>query len=536
MGKENYKGNPNLKASNVQLEYSREQAEEYIKCARDYIYFVRTYMKIVNVDKGLILFDMYPFQERMITTFAENRFVINKLPRQSGKSTVTIAYLLWLTLFTDQQSIAILANKGQLARDLLSKYRLAYEYLPKWLQQGVVVWNKGNIELENGSKIAAGSTSSSSIRGGSYNLIFLDEFAFINQNMAEDFFASTYPTISSGQTTKVIIVSTPNGMNHFYKMWVDATEKRSLYVPIEIHWSEVPGRDAKWKEETIKNTSETQFLQEFECEFIGSVNTLISSAKLRTLVFKKPLRDVGHLQIYEEPAKDKKYVISVDTGRGVERDYSAFIVFDVTEIPYKMVAKFRSHEISPMLYPNTIYNVAKNYNDAFAIVEINDVGAQVADILHHDLEYENILITSTKGGKGQQIGGGFGSTSQLGVRTNKQVKRIGCSNFKDLIEHDKLLVSDYDLIVEMSNFIGKGSSYEADDGQNDDLVMCCVLFSWLVRQPYFKDLTDSDIREKLYSDNLSMFESDLLPFGMIEDGQPEEEVNPYQHVTNWLVD
>ena len=524
---ENYLGNPNLKRSNVNVQYTKEQIEEYIKCAKDPVYFIQEYIQIVNVDKGLVPFKLYDFQNEMVNAFQSSRFVINKLPRQSGKSTTVTAYMLWLILFHDQQSIAILANKGSLARDLLGKIQLAYEHLPKWLQQGIVVWNKGNIELENGSKIIASATSSSAIRGGSYNLIFLDEFAFVSNNIAENFFASVYPTISSGETTKVIIVSTPNGLNHFYKLWSDAIDKKNQYKPIEVTWNQIPGRDEKWKSETISNTSEDQFRQEFECEFIGSMNTLISPSKLRAMRFKYPVRKVGNLTIYEEPQKDRVYVMTVDTARGVGLDYSAFLVFDVTKFPYRVVATFRDKNISPMLYPTTIHNVGMSYNEAFILVETNDIGQQVVDILHNDLTYENLMVTVHKGRAGQQVSGGFGGQKRaIGVKTTKQVKRIGCSNLKDLIENDKIIIEDFDLISELSGFVGRGSSYEAEEGMHDDLVMCTVLFSWIVRQDYFKEITDTDIREKLYNEKMKLIEDQMLPFGFIDDGSKEDPGEP----------
>ncbi len=521
MPTQTYLGNPNLKAKGVPVNFDKEHVKEYIKCSKNPVYFAKNYVKIINVDKGLVPFKLYKFQKEMVETFNANRFSICKLPRQSGKSTTVTAYILWLILFKDSQNIAILANKGSLARDLLGKIQFAYEYLPKWLQQGIVVWNKGNIELENSSKVVAAATSSSAIRGGSYNLIFLDEFAFVGNNLAEEFFSSVYPTISSGQTSKVIIVSTPNGMNHFYKMWTDAEEKNSQYVPIEVHWSQVPGRNEKWKKETIANTSEEQFRQEFECEFLGSAGTLIHPTKLRTLAHVAPMKKWQDVEIYEEPKQDAIYTMSVDVSRGVGLDYSAFIVVDISQMPYKLVAKYRSKDISPLLYPTIIYNVAKYYNEAYVLVEINDIGQQVADILHQDLEYENMLATSVKGRAGQQISGGFSGNSSMGIRTTKQVKRIGCSNLKDLVEQDKFIVQDYETIVELSTFISKSGSYESEEGSHDDLVMCCVLFSWLAKQTYFRDITNTDIRQKIYDEKLRMLDDEALPFAIIDDGQPE---------------
>ena len=534
---ENYLGNPNLKRSNVNVEYTKEQVAEYIKCAKDPIHFIQEYIQIVNVDKGLVPFKLYNFQNEMVTAFQKERFVINKLPRQSGKSTTVTAYMLWLILFHDTQSIAILANKGSLARDLLGKIQLAYEHLPKWLQQGIVVWNKGNIELENGSKIIASATSSSAIRGRSYNLIFLDEFAFVSNNIAENFFASVYPTISSGETTKIIIVSTPNGLNHFYKLWSDAVDEKNQYKPIEVTWDQIPGRDEKWKKETISNTSEEQFRQEFECEFIGSMNTLINAGKLRSLPFDYPLKKLGNFVCYEEAKKDHIYVMVVDTARGVGLDYSAFIVFDVTTLPYKVVGTFKDKHISPMMYPTTLHNIGQHYNEAYMLVETNDIGQQVVDILHNDLTYENLMVTVHKGRAGQQISSGFGGESRtIGVKTTKQVKRIGCSNLKDLVENDKLMIRDFDLLAELSSFVGKGSSYEAEEGMHDDLAMCTVLFSWIVKQDYFKEITDIDIRERLYKEQEKMMEEQMLPVGFKDDGVTDNEKQIFDNPTDrWVM-
>ena len=528
-----YKGNPNLKRSDVQIEYTDKQLEEYIKCANDCKYFIETYMQIVHIDRGLVPFNLYKFQAKMVDAFVDNRFVINKLPRQSGKSTTVTAYMLWKVLFHDNQNIAILANRGVLARELLSKITMAYEYLPEWLQQGVITWNRGNIELENGSKIVAAATSASSIRGGSYNLIFLDEFAFVESYLAEQFFASVYPTISSGKTSQVIIVSTPNGLNHFYKLWVDAEEERSSYKSIEVHWTEVPGRDEEWKKETIANTSEEQFRQEFECEFIGSTNTLISATKLRAMAFRTPTEVHGDLDVYEGPQEGHTYTMTIDTSRGLNLDYSAFAVIDVTKLPYKLVAKYRNNTVSPLVYPSTVVNVARTYNDAFCLVEINDIGQQVADIMHHELEYENILTTVSKGRSGQQISGGYSRNVQYGVKTSKQVKGIGCSTLKTLVEQDQLLIEDFQVIAELAGFVQKGQSYEAESGQHDDLAMTLVLFAWLSNQTYFKEITDVNIREKIYKLQQEMMEENVLPFGVIDDGQEESFVDSTGQVWNY---
>ena len=533
---ETYLGNPNLKKANVQQEWTKEEVEEYTKCMKDPIYFIQTYIRIVSLDEGLVPFKMYDFQKEMVGTFHKNRFTICKLPRQSGKSTTIIAYLLHYVLFNPSVSVAILANKAATARDLLGRLQLAYEHLPKWLQQGVMSWNKGSLELENGSKILASSTSASAVRGGSYNIIFLDEFAYVPANVAEQFFSSVYPTISSGKTTKVMIVSTPHGMNMFYKLWVDAEEGRNSYQPIEVHWSEIPGRDEEWKAETIKNTSESQFNTEFECEFLGSIDTLITSSKLKTLTYRQPLQSNAGLDIHVKPEKDHTYMLTADVSRGTSNDYSAFIVFDVTTLPYRMVAKFKDNEVKPLVFPSKIYDVARAYNQAFVMVEVNDIGEQVASSLQFDLEYDNLVMASMRGRAGQILGGGFsGGKAQLGVRTTKAVKKIGCSNLKQLIEDNKLIVEDYDCINELSTFIVKGSSFQADDGCTDDLVACMFLFSWATDQIYFKELTDNDVRKTMILEQQESLEQDMSPFGFIVNGLEDDNIGNMvdEYGTRW---
>ena len=535
MASDFYLGNPNLKNVAQKINWTEENLTTYMLCKEDSEHFIRNFVKIIHVDRGLVSFEMYDYQKDMVHTFNDNRFVICKMPRQTGKSTTIIAYLLHYVLFNENVNVAILANKGAVARELLGRLQLAYEHLPKWLQQGVVIWNKGNIELENGSKILASATSGSAVRGSSFNIIFLDEFAHVPSNIAEQFFTSVYPTISSGESTKVLIVSTPLGMNMFYKMWADAQEKRNNYVPLEVHWSQVPGRDEKWKQETIKNTSEVQFTQEFECEFIGSTHTLISATKLRTMVFKTPVFSKNGLDVYEEPIKNALYCMIVDTAQGKDQDYSAISIFDISQIPYRQVAKYRSNQISPMLYPDIIFQIGKKYNMAWILLEVNDVGSQVAETLHYDLEYENIIVSSMKGRAGQQIGGGFAKNIQLGIRTSKQLKRIGCSALKEMIESDKLIISDFDTISELTTFAVKNNSYEAEEGSNDDLAMTLVIFSWLVQQRYFKDLTDLDIRKKLAEEQMKALEEDLLPFGIIDDGRDAQTFTDNSGTT-WTID
>ena len=514
-----YLGNPLLKKANVKQEFTEEQVIEFIKCKKDPVYFAKNYIKIVSLDEGLTQFNPYDFQEKLIKNFHEHRFNICKMTRQTGKSTTSVSYLLHYAVFNDSTNIGILANKAATARDLLGRLQIAYENLPKWMQQGIISWNKGSLELENGSKILAASTSASAVRGMSFNILFLDEFAFVPNHIAESFFASVYPTITSGKSTKVIMVSTPHGMNHFYRYWHDAERGKNEYTHTEVHWSQVPGRDADWKAQTIANTSEQQFKVEFECEFLGSVNTLISPAKLRNLVYEEPRTRNAGLDIYEEPKEEHNYIVTVDVARGLGNDYSAFIVFDTTEFPYRVVAKYRNNEIKPMLFPNIILDVAKGYNNAYTLIEVNDIGDQVASILQYDLEYENILMATMRGRTREIVGQGFsGKQTQLGVRTTAAVKKLGCSNLKTLLEDDKILVSDYDIISELTTFAQKHNSFEAEEGCNDDLAMCLVIFSWLVAQDYFKEMTDNDVRKRIYDEQKNQIEQDMAPFGFISDG------------------
>lgn len=534
--KDGYLGNPNLKPIGVQQQFSPEQVKEYIKCASDPVYFVEKYVKIVAVDKGLVPFEMYDYQQNLIKTLHANRFVIAKLPRQTGKTSTVGSYLLHYLLFNQNVQIGILANKQSTAIEILSRIKMAYEYLPKWLQQGVVEWNKGSIVLENGSRVLASATSSSAIRGYSFNVILIDEFAHIPTQIAEEFFTSVYPTITSGQSTKMFIISTPNGLNMFYYYWKGAINKQNGYIPFEVHWSQVPKypggplRDEQWKQDMIRKTSEKQFEQEMNCDFLGSSNTLISSEKLHTLVYSKPLlRTKDGMSVYQEPIRkdpeaestqDHLYFITADVSEGQGKDYTAMVVIDVTHFPYRVVATYRNNTVSPLLFASVVKTVAKKYNNAYVLIEVNSIGTEVANILHTDLEYENIIKTAMMGRKGQIITEGYGPAKkvQMGVKTSVLTKKVGCQVLKNLIEEDKLIAEDADIISEFTTFISKKQSFEAEDGHNDDLVMCLVLFAWATRQQYFKNLTDMDVRMAMYERDIEKIEDEMLPFGYYDDG------------------
>jgi len=515
-----YLGNTLLKKAAVQHNYTKKEIEEYIRCRDDIIYFLENHAKIVHVDEGLIPFSLYPFQKDLINTITDNRNVIVKTGRQVGKSTTTLGWLLHYVLFNQSKTVGILANKAATARELLSRIQIAYQHLPKFLQQGLKEWNKGSLELENGSKIIASSTSSSAIRGFSFSCILLDEFAHVQRHIADEFIRSVYPTISSGKETKVIIVSTPNGFNMFYKYWNDAENGKNDFTPFKVHWSNVPDRDQKWKKKIESTIGTDAFRQEYEAEFLGSSNTLISYEKLQELSYNDPLHRKSDVDIFKEVESSHLYVITVDVARGQGIDYSAFTVFDITEMPYKIVAKYRSNLVAPLVFPNIINIIGKKYNDAYILIEVNDIGSQVSDVLHHDLEYENLFSTAWYGRHGQQLSGFVGGKrdSQFGVRTTKSMKKIGCSNLKALIEDDKLLIPDYDIISELTTFVSSADSFSAEEGANDDLATTLVLFGWLVDQTYFKELSNQNIREKLYQNKMDTIDDMTIPFGIIDDG------------------
>ena len=529
-----YNGNPNLKRAGVGVNWTPEMVQEWIKCSTDVVYFVKTYMKIVNVDRGLIPFEPYDYQVEMLEAMANNRYNIIATSRQAGKSTTTCAFVLWYIIFNTDKNVALLANKAETAREILGKIQLAYQHLPKWLQHGVVEWNKGSFELENNSRVLATATSSDNIRGFSINLLFIDEAAFIDN--WDEFFTSVYPTISSGSTTQVILVSTPNGLNHFYATWQNAIEKRNNYHHILVPWDRIPGRNEKWKQDTLAalNFDTQKFAQEFEVEFAGSSGTLIAGWKLKQLVHKIAIHEHDGLKMYEQPNKTHSYVCVVDVSRGKGLDYSAFSIIDVTSMPYNQVCAFRNNLLTPVDYANIIHRVCKSYNNAAILVEINDIGGQVADLLHYDFEYENILYTESAGRVGKRITSGFGTNVDRGIRTTKSVKGTGCSILKLLVEQNQLIVNDFDTISELSTFSRKGVSYEAEPGKHDDSVMGMVLFAWLTDQGYFKDLTSINTLAMLREKTEEEITNDLLPFGFVDDGLSLEEIIEPQSKNGWF--
>jgi hypothetical protein len=518
-----YNGNPNLKQIGTTISYTKEQVTEIIKCSQDPIYFIENYCQIVSLDRGLIPFKLYDCQKEKVHTILNNRKVILMEGRQQGKTITSAACILWYTLFQENKTVAILANKSSAAREVLSRYELMYEMLPIWMQQGVKTFNKGDIELENGSKVFTAATSTSGIRGKSVNWLYIDEAAIIPNNVAEEFFTSVYPTISAGTTTKILLTSTPLGYNHFWKFWNEAEQGLNGFVSLFIPYNRIPGRDDTWAAEQKAMLGELKFNQEVLCNFLGSSNTLINPDTIGKMSVKPYVYTKDGLDIFVEPEEEHIYMLVADTSRGVGGDYSAFTVLDITAYPYSVVAKYRNNKISPLLFPNIIYKVAKDYNKAYCLIEINDNGQQVADSLYMDLEYENVFFVGSNSKSGQYLSGGFSSGATLGVRTTKQVKRLGCTSFKSLVESTKLLIHDPDIINEISTFIEVRGTHKADEGYQDDLVMCLVLFAWATNELFFKDLTDTNLRKALYEEQFKQIEENLTPFGIIENGIPDEE-------------
>lgn len=529
-----YNGNTNLKKTRQSIEWTTELVAEYVKCSEDPIYFTETYMKIININEGLVSFKLYDYQKEMILAMKENRFNIVATARQAGKSTVTCAFILWYIIFHGEKTVALLANKGETAREILGRVQLAYEHLPRWLQHGVKEWNKGSFELENNSRVIAAATSKSGIRGYSINLLFIDEAAFIEN--WDDFFTSVYPTISSGKDSKVILVSTPNGLNHFYSLWVNAREGRNGYKPIEVMWNKVPGRDEQWRLDTLAsmNFDTEKFEQEYCVEFMGSSGTLIAGWKLKELVHQTALSYKDGLSMYIANIPKHSYVIICDVSRGKGLDYSAFHVIDVTQMPYQQVCVFRSNLMTPLDYAEIIHQVAKSYNNASVLVEINDIGEQVGHSLHYDFEYDNVLFTENAGRLGKRISTGFNASVDKGIRTTKQVKSVGCSILKLLIEQNQLIINDFHTIEELATFSRKGQSYEAEEGKHDDLVMGLVLFGWLSDQQYFKDYTDINTLMKLRERTDEEIMNDLSPFGFVDDGRELEDIIEPVRVSGWM--
>lgn len=508
-----YNANARLKAAGVRVQFTEEQVREYIKCAKDPLYFIRTYAKIVSLDDGVVPFIPFPYQERIIDTIHKSKNTLGKLFRQAGKSTIVAAYFAWYVLFNDNKTAVILANKQAIAIEIFGRVQFIIENLPQWLQQGVVEWNKKSLVLENGSRCIAAATSASAVRGMSVNLLLLDEFAHLTPNLADEFIASVFPTLSSSESSKLVIISTPNGLNHYHKLWVESKNGNNDFVTVEGRWQENPRRSEKWAEEQRKKLGEVKYRQEIECTFEGSSYTLVDGAKLATLPLSVPVYDKDNFEVFEPPKKDNSYVITVDVSRGRHMDYSAFSVVDVTKMPYKVVAVFKDNTISTLEFPHLIYNTAREYNNAFLLIEINDLGEEVSNTIWHEYEYENLYFT--QGNELSQVRG------YPGVRTTSKVKGLGCSVLKELIEKDQLDVSSHRIIEELGLFVLHRKSYASEDPSvNDDLCTTLWLFAWLTKQDIFQQVTNIHLRTILTEKKQQYIDATMTPFGFFEDNKP----------------
>lgn len=506
--KNTYLGNPNVKKDGVNEQWTPDLIQEYKKCMVDPVYFVEHYCKVISLDEGIVNFKLYPYQRKMFQQFQENRFNVVLACRQSGKSISACAYLLWYALFNPEKTVAILANKGQTAGEMLSRITLMLENIPFFIQPGSKAVNKRSLEFSNNSRIIASATSGNSIRGMSVNLLYLDEFAFVER--ASEFYTSTYPVVSAGKDTKVIVTSTANGIgNQFHKIWEGAVQGINEFSSFRVDWWDVPGRDDEWKQQTIANTSQLQFDQEFGNTFFGTGDTLVNADTLLGLRAKPPVRTMegGLLKIYEEPIKDHDYVMTVDVSKGRGQDYSTFTLIDISSRPFKQVAVYRNNTISPLLFPNIIYKFAKPYNEAYVVVESNDQGSVVCNGLYHDLEYENVHVESSV------------KANAIGIEINRKTKRLGCSAIKDILEEKRLTINDEQTILEISTFEAKGQSYEASEGNHDDLMMNLVLFGYFVSTQYFSDMTDINLKQMMFQQKMQEIENDVVPFGFIDDGE-----------------
>ena len=521
---ENYLGNPNVKKDGIVQEWTDELVREYAKVMQSPQHFARKYCKIISLDKGLVPFELYPYQEKMFDAFDENRFNVVLACRQSGKSISACAYLLWYALFKPEQTIAILANKGATAREMLSRITLMLENIPFFLQPGAKALNKSFIDFSNNSRIVASATSGSSIRGLSVNLLYLDEFAFVER--AGEFYTSTYPVVSAGTDTKVIITSTANGIgNQFHKIWEGAVQKTNEYKPFRVDWHDVPGRDEKWKEETINNTSQIQFDQEFGNTFFGTGDTLVNAETLLALRASNPIRllEGGLMKVYKEPVPKHDYIMTVDVSKGRGQDYSTFNLIDISTRPFEQVAVYRNNTISPILFPNVIYKYAKSYADAYVVIESNDQGSVVCNGLYYDLEYEHVHVESAV------------KANAIGIEINRKTKRLGCSAIKDILESNKIKIHDEQTILEISTFESKGLSFEASDNNHDDLMMNLVMFGYFVSTQFFADMTDINLKKMLFEQKMREIEEDIVPFGFIQTYDDTPDLNLKDDRDYWQV-
>lgn len=511
-----------LECADTHIVFREDHSEVFVQdlLPNDVIIGENGLEKVISVTKTDRKENMYD-----LTVGGDHTFYAEGLLHHN--TTTSAAYILWYALFNDLKTNAVLANKQSTAFEIMDRIKFGYEELPKFIQQGVKVYNRSSIVLENGSQIFGAATSKSAIRGRTINgVLMLDEFAFLMANQAEDFFTAVFPTLSASKESKLLISSTPCGFNFFYKIWNEAEKGENGFFAVKALWFEHPERDQKWYEEQLAALGELKAAQEISCNFNGSSMTLLNGSSLSSLSYSNPIQlfkdKYQGLKLYKLSEPNRHYVMTVDVSRGRHLDASTFLIIDVTTQPYTIAASYSNNEVAPLMYAAILHTMAKQYNDAYILVEINDIGGQVAESLHYDFEYENMFWT-----KSGDVLGKKGADPYPGIRTTKKTKRIGCANLKDMVEKQNFLINDFQLIQELSTFVQSTSgSYEADEGFHDDMVMCGVLFAWLASQVWFKDLTDQDMRQEMYANQLATIEEELTPFGFIANAANDMQENP----------
>lgn len=512
-----YLGKPNLKRAYVKTSYTKEMMQEWLKCRNDILYFARNYCVITHIDFGTIRINLYDYQEELLELLANNRLSVANQSRQQAKTTTTQIFLAHYLIFNEDKNAGVLAHKHQMSVEVLDRTKQIIEFLPEFLQPGIVEWNKGSIELDNRCKLTAYAASPDATRGNQFSLIYMDECGFI-ENFSE-VWKQVLPTISSGRRQKLIITQTPNGLNHFYDIVDKAKRGKNDFALMEVLWYDVTPRlydnngkfddGLQFVKQQISQQQVEAYLQEFCCRFLGAANTLINGFTLSKLEWIDKIQE--DFIKYKEPEKDHKYIMAVDCAEGRDLDYSVAQIIDVTKMPFEQVAIYRQNKVQPLLLPQILMTKAMEYNNAWVYIELNSVGYQVAKDLYIDLEYENVIVDQSK---------------DLGMKQTKRTKALGCQMLKDLIEKRKLILYDKETILELRDFVQKGQSYEARIDAHDDTVMALVVFQYLATQDRFNDYLETEYNfvDQMFKEELSELENYHQIIFAIQDG-----VDDYSH-------
>lgn len=517
-----YNAFPNLKRANIKIKWTKEMVQEWKKCRDDIVYFAETYCAITHIDYGTIKVQLRDYQRDMLEIMHKKRMTVCNLSRQLGKTTVVAIFLAHFVCFNKDKAVGILAHKGSMSAEVLDRTKQAIELLPDFLQPGISEWNKGNITLDNGSTIGAYASSPDAVRGNSFAMIYIDECAFIPNFV--DAWLAIQPVISSGRRSKIIITTTPNGLNHFYDIWTAAIEKKSGFEPYTAIWNSVKERlyndedifddGWQWSKQTISASTLEQFNQEHGAQFQGTSGTLISGMKLAIMNWIEVMPENGYFYRYKKPDPERKYIASLDCSEGRGQDYHALHIIDVTDEKWEQVAVLHSNEISHMILPDIVYKYLMEYNEAPVYIELNSTGVSVAKSLYMDLEYENVICDSMV---------------DLGMKQTRRTKPVGCSTLKDLIEKDKLKINHKPTILEFRTFSQNKLSWAAEDGFHDDLVMSLVIFAWLTTQQKFADYVDKEdlrLASEVFGRELEDMNDDYAPVVFVDSGDLSAEYAP----------